>query len=313
MTFRSLATRFLSAFCIFGFLIGGAAWSNDPWNVTVPLPPSSANQLSKNPACGSADAANPESYFGFSFGTYFDAGAAVASVDETGPSQGLVRIGDVIVSINGLELVEDRDFLAGSGGQIIRDPFGRMQLNRGIYIYGIRDGAPFETIVWSCDGPPKTSPFRAQKTIYNLDALYPEADHPYEIGQTDPRLILAAFSWAKSAHYSHRTKLNKYALTDHEYCTLKPSTRINYKSHETSRRFSFGMVVDERSNTFDRSITVDVALASAYRQHFDFIHNEARKEVDFVKYKINRVLETFGCASPEFKDFERRVYALFGM
>lgn len=290
------------------------AQTSDPFNPVIPRAQSSAKRLSTRDECREADDRKPETFFGITIGNYYDAGATVDSVDSNGPARDSLVAGDVIVSINGIEFVDDRLSQDPDKGHLIQDPFENLAMERGIYVYGIRDGDVFETIIWSCAGEPKQSPFVSQDTQRVFIELYPETAANTRNKARDRRLILAAFFGAKYGHVDKTKTKNKYAPTTVDgYCALRPSTRVQYTETQTSwKETYYGSRYNEQVKTTDRSIRVDSALHHIYSANFDFIHHNTNITIPWIQIRINDLVDSYGCASPEFKDLERRVYRLFG-
>lgn len=285
-----------------------AAEASDPYKPAIPRPGSGTSNYAGLPGCAGLDASNKATAFGFTVeDERVEAGAIVATVSATGPAEGWLLPGDTIVSVNGMVMTDDR------GGKIrAMNPFDNFLPERGAYIYGLRDGDPFEALIAHCSNPKKRYPFGGPDAAYTFHALYPEHDAPGEKGKLfDPRIALAGFLRAKM-EFRDDERRNKYAPTRQGYCRLREIEEISYTQKIISWRSQYGVDFDIREREYARVMHVDAALFDAYMKNFDFIHNDVSRVVSSARGNVAWMIRQYGCASPEFKDFERRIYGLFG-
>lgn len=298
---------------------GSAALAQGLFNPVIPTGRSQADRYASDPACAGVDASAVESFFGFGFAqTVDDFGREVAAVDPSGPAAGHLREGDLIVSVNG-DILVDRVFGAdmqpteGFAVSDIDDTF----IDRGIYVYGVRGDEPFQAVFWSCLGMPEPHLFTPGGTndpiVGTFNALWPELGRGHNAPAFDLRLIVAGLSRIHQSDEFRRPSGHPHAPGAEEYCRRDATIALNYTI--TRSRWtvtSSGNETNATTRTSDAVVHVDRQFYGYYAANFDYIHNEQADLANVVSRAIFRMQDRFGCASPEFKDFERRVFTLMG-
>ncbi|MGG7566806.1 PDZ domain-containing protein [Rhodovulum sp. DZ06] len=294
---------------LIGAALIGAALSAAPgpapaqglFDPVIPRGRSAADTLRDRPGCAGMQPARPETAFGIALAPAPGQGVAVTRVDPGGPAAGALAQGDLVLSVNGRRALS-------------AEAFGKDRPERGVYLFGMRGGVPFEAVVWSCAGPPSAPPLPIRGGQYTFSVLYPERVRAQEPAphRLDPRLILGGYTWAKYNLSGPARLPLPGGGTLADYCRVAPTERIAYTERTTHiRRNAYGET-GRYTTTEERGQLVDRALAADYREHLRYIHNDVELATRQVANMIHDVGRRHGCASPEFKDLQRRVYRLFG-
>lgn len=315
-------TRWMSTFTAALLLCTGSepssADANTLFNPVLPSLKSADDHYASKPACAGAQPGIIESFFGLSFREPAQLpGRYVSAVDPKGPAAGKIFPGDLIVSVNGDLLVQDN---SPYGGGILVAQLDENYVERGIYVWGMRNNQPFQDIIWSCAGAPVpelfSKPSAGPYLRWTLNDLWPEQPNGHTAPALDMRLIVAGLTRVHNmAFSSFARQFPKHPLAPEldEYCLRPDMVEFPYKvMRKRWDQDNFGNRSNERSETFEVKIQIDRQLYGAYTSNFDLIHNEMDEEVAALRDSLRRTIEEFGCASPEFKDFERRVFLRMG-
>ena len=272
------------------------------FELKIPRGPSWESFYKKKPECAHLIGQQPLSLFGIEANQLRSGmpGLTVTNVDPNGPTSGILQRGDLLVSINGKAIVRTRRGEANPVPGLMEG----YNFSRGIYVYGFRDNQPVEHVLLPCGVDETIFPFN------NTDlfgSLYEDKPRGANISR---EILIAGFSRGKAAGRSPSTgfKDNEYVLQDH-YCWIKENSEFDVVS-TTANVSATGGKYNERKTRY--SYPVDHALMNNIQRNFEQTHNDARILTREVELAVSRLLSQIGCANPEWKGLEQKIYQLTG-
>ena len=252
------------------------------------------------PACKRMDRATPDSIYGFraEMADPHSPGLTVTEVFETGRARGALYEGDLLIGMNDMAFVEFG---------VPKNVWKGYDHERGIYLYGFRDGNAFEAVLPPCWKKETMNPFTG---VDYFDFLYSESGREQDVSTAS---LVAGFVRGKNlGSQGHRhpsyTKRNPYQL-GRNYCWVKATRKLS-AVRTSGKVSSTGRLYDQTKLGYN--FTVDSALHDNVSENFNLTHNDRSFVLRQVELAVTRMLSRVGCASPEWKGLEMKVYELAG-
>lgn len=284
------------------YLISASMVWGQGFQLNIPRGPSWQSYYDNAPDCRHLIGDAPLSIFGIEAQQKYPGapGLTVTDVVSGGPSAEVVQPGDLLISINGAAIVRTR---RGETSPV-SNLFDGYNFDRGVYIFGYRNSQPLELLLLPCGKVETVYPFGGSD-------LFGKIYSNIRQGVNAPReFMIAGFARGKAAGRSLSTGYNNnpYVVQQH-YCWIKEYSDLDI-TRTSSEVTSSGARLNERKTQY--SYSVDLALAENVRNNFEATHNEASILTRDFELTVSRLLSSNGCANPEWKGFERKIYALAG-
>lgn len=287
---------------IVSFVWGSAVYA-EGFKLVIPTGPGWQSVYQNNARCQRFLGTDPLTVFGIEARHAHPQsyGLTVQSVFANSPADGVVQPGDLLISMNGDAFVrtERREHAPFDG---IWDGYN---FQRGIYLFGYRQDQIVEFVLFPCGQTETVYPFRSQQLFGSLyNSIGTGVDLPAS-------LLIAGVSRGKAASSGPISGYmdNRYELFD-SYCWVRKSTKISVV-RTTGQILRSGSVLNERQSTY--SYNVDLLLYPAIAKDFDFTHNKVRIVMRDVERSVISLIDRIGCATPEWKGFEKLVYKAAGL
>ena len=294
--------RYLILAVVFGFSAASATFAED-FVPRIPRGPSWQTFYHDSPECAHLVGNDPSTIFGFRAEQVKlkEFGLRVVEVAPGGPADGRLKVGDLLVSMNG-----DAFITSGLGGV---DRSGSLwkgySFVRGVYLFGFREGRMVEFILTPCGRTETHFPFSGGREPFGY--LYDNVGGRKVFG-TD--ILTTGFARGKAAAQPDSDSRENAFEPTQNYCWIKDSTRVSVV-RTTGSVSTSGNVYNKRQSSY--SYPVDLALSRRIESSFEETHNESRFFVRDVELDVSRLLTRIGCANPEWKGFEMKVYEQVGL